>query len=111
MFNDFKSRLVVILLIIGVACYFLVPTYNKYVVGSEYKTAFNSPSMPIPIGAGILLKSNQTINKECLESIEFYSDSKHDSIEALLLNDSKQLTYSWGKVEINQNNEIDDLPF
>ncbi len=109
MFNNFKSRLVLILLLIGVACYFLAPTYNKYVVGSEYKIAFSSPSMPIPMGTGILLKSNQTINKDCLQSIEFYSDSKHDSIEALLLNNSKQLTYSWGKVDINQNNEIYSL--
>ena len=79
MFNDFKSRLVLIFLLIGIACYFLIPTYNKYFTTSNYEIIFNSPdkSTSIPIGAGILLEVNESVDKACLSNFEFYSDDNN----------------------------------
>ena len=72
MFNNFKSRLVLIFLLIGVACYFLKPTYNKYFVGSENIVTLNSSIQSIPPGDGILFKNNQFLNEDCISSIHFF---------------------------------------
>ena len=109
MFNNFKSRLVLIFLLIGVACYFLKPTYNKYFVGSENTITLNSSIQPIPPGNGILFKNNQSVNIDCISNIQFFSNSSLDSIEALLLNNSKQLTYQWGQLDLDNPNTINSL--
>ena len=109
MFNNFKSRLVLIFLLIGVACYFLKPTYNKYFVGSENIVTLNSSIQSIPPGDGILFKNNQFLNEDCISSIHFFSNNSLDSIEALLLNNSKQLSYQWGQLELNNPNVINSL--
>ena len=106
MFNNFKSRLVLIFLLIGVACYFLKPTYNKYFVGSENIVILNSSIQSIPPGEGILFKNNQSVNKDCISNIKIFSNSSLDSIEALLLSNSKQLSYQWGQLNLNNKNEI-----
>ena len=106
MFNNFKSRLVLIFLLIGVACYFLKPTYNKYFVGSENTVILNSSIQAIPPGDGILFKNNQSVNKDCISNIKIFSNSSLDSIEALLLSNSKQLSYQWGQLDLNNKNEI-----
>ena len=109
MFNNFKSRLVLIFLLIGVACYFLKPTYNKYFVGSENTITLNSSIQPIPPGNGILFKNNQSVNIDCISNIQFFSNSSPDSIEALLLNNSKQLSYQWGQLDLDNPNTINSL--
>ncbi len=109
MFNNFKSRLVLIFLLIGVACYFLKPTYNKYFVGSENTITLNSSIQPIPPGNGILFKNNQSVNIDCISNIQFFSNSSLDSIEALLLNNSKQLSYQWGQLDLDNPNTINSL--
>ena len=109
MFNNFKSRLVLIFLLIGVACYFLKPTYNKYFVGSENTITLNSSIQPIPPGNGILFKNNQSVNTDCISNIQFFSNSSLDSIEALLLNNSKQLSYQWGQLNSDNSNTINSL--
>ena len=109
MFNNFKSRLVLIVLLIGVACYFLKPTYNKYFIGSENIVTLNSSIQPIPAGDGILFKNNQSVNIECISNIQFFSNNTLDSIEALLLNNSKQLSYQWGQLDLNNPNVINSL--
>ena len=109
MFSNFKSRLVLIFLLIGVACYFLKPTYNKYFVGSENTVALNSSIQPIPPGNGILFKNNQPVNIDCITNIQFFSNSSLDSIEALLLNNSKQLSYQWGQLDLDSPNAINSL--
>ena len=109
MFNNFKSRLVLIFLLIGVACYFLKPTYNKYFVGSENTITLNSSIQPIPPGNGILFKNNQSVNTDCISNIQFFSNSSPDSIEALLLNNSKQLSYQWGQLDLDNPNTINSL--
>ena len=107
MFNNFKSRLALILLLIGVACYFLVPTYNKYFIGSNYEIVFDSSdqSTPIPPGFGILFETNNMIDGNCLSNFEFYSDNKIDSVEALLLGDSNQLAFDWGELEYSEQDD------
>ena len=72
MFNNFKSRLVLIFLLIGVACYFLKPTYNKYFVGSENTVILNSSIQAIPPGDGILFKNNQSFNKTVYPILKFF---------------------------------------
>ena len=109
MFNNFKSRFVLIFLLIGVACYFLKPTYNKYFVGSENTITLNSSMQPIPPGNGILFKNNQPINIDCITNIQFFSNNSLDSIEALLLNNSKQLSYQWGQLDFNNTKEINSI--
>jgi len=109
MFNNFKSRLVLIFLLIGVACYFLKPTYNKYFVGSENTITLNSSIQPIPPGNGILFKNNQSVNTDCISNIQFFSNSSLDSIEALLLNNSKQLSYQWGQLNSDNSDTINSL--
>ena len=109
MFNNFKSRLVLIFLLIGVACYFLKPTYNKYFVGSENTITLNSSIQSIPPGNGILFKNNQSVNIDCISNIQFFSNSSLDSIEALLLNNSKQLSYQWGQLDLDNSNTINSL--
>ena len=109
MFNNFKSRLVLIFLLIGVTCYFLKPTYNKYFVGSENTITLNSSIQPIPPGNGILFKNNQSVNIDCISNIQFFSNSSLDSIEALLLNNSKQLSYQWGQLDLDNPNTINSL--
>ena len=107
MFNNFKSRLILIFLLVGISCYFLIPTYNKYFTTSNYEIIFNSPdkATSIPIGAGILLEVNESVNKACLSNFEFYSDDMANSIEALLLNESSQLTVDWGELELSNQNQ------
>ena len=107
MFKNFKSRLILIFLLIGIACYFLIPTYNKYFTTHNYEIIFNSSdkATSIPIGAGILLEVNESVNKECLSNFEFYSNDVVDSIEALLLNESGQLTVDWGELELSNQNQ------
>ena len=107
MFNDFKSRLILIFLLVGISCYFLIPTYNKYFTTSNYVIIFNSSdkATSIPVGAGILLEVNKSVNRACLSNFEFYSNDVANSIEALLLNDSRQLTVDWGELELYDQNQ------
>ena len=108
-FDNFKSRLILIFLLIGMACYFLIPTYNKYFTTSNYEIIFDSPdkTTSIPIGTGILLEVNKSANRACLSNFEFYSNDTVDSVEALLLDESSQSTVDWGELELsNPDQEI-----
>jgi len=87
----------------------LKPTYNKYFVGSENTITLNSSIQSIPPGNGILFKNNQSVNIDCISNIQFFSNSSLDSIEALLLNNSKQLSYQWGQLDLDNSNTINSL--
>jgi len=53
------------------------------------------------------MEVNESVDRECLSNFEFYSNDIANSQEALLLNESSQLTVDWGKLELsNQNQEI-----
>ncbi|MBV67990.1 MAG: protein translocase subunit SecD, partial [Candidatus Marinimicrobia bacterium] len=50
-----------------------------------------------------------SVNIDCISNIQFFSNSSLDSIEALLLNNSKQLTYQWGQLDLDNPNTINSL--
>ena len=135
MFNNYKSRLILISILCGIACYYLLPSYAKYIKTSNFDLVFTSPDKNtyIPAGTGLLLTFDSSVNEDCLSNFKFLSignpkNESSDNAEELLidnlsdnlnltLDDSNEellndLTINWSDVPItdNENNiRIDEI--
>ena len=95
MFNNYKNRLILIATLCGIACYYLLPSYTKYIKTSSFDLVFTSPDENTPIlpGTGLLLTFDSDVDEDCLSNFEFLSansteDENTDSPEELLIGDS-----------------------
>ena len=130
MFNNYKSRLILIAILCAIGFYYLLPSYSKYFKNSDIDLIFTAADKTnvIPAGEGVLLTFSETVNQDCLYDVEFWgldtsSDKKAIEAEDFLINNSSNelnlslddsslegdnnLTFDWVDSLDECNNNID----
>ena len=95
MFNNYKSRLILIAILCAIGFYYLLPSYSKYFKNSDIDLIFTAADETnvIPAGEGVLLTFSETVNQDCLYDVEFWgldtsSDKKAIEADDFLINNS-----------------------
>ena len=82
MFHDFKTRLILILILVGSATYTLIPSYNKYFAEDQLQDTNSSRALKLGLdlqgGMYVLLEIDLPI------LIEKLADKKTDELKELI---------------------------
>ncbi len=88
MFHDFKTRLILILILVGSATYTLIPSYNKYFTENQHQDYRNSKALKLGLdlqgGMYVLLEIDLPV------LIEKLADKKTDELKELIRLANKQ---------------------